>query len=389
MQYNPRTVLRQVPNSLLTRFFSRFAAFAAFDWSRLKETEIESIYERWQRMPTAERDLISSVFRQIHALANPGGTGTLIAAARDTGLDIRAQICAMQNAYERAFWCMLEHPDVFHNGRTLTHIDSIPQKSREKWTGLPHQPIEATAEMLTSVERAIRDYYQQRDGRGEACHAEYRRRDGAIDSFFVYPADYVDDVDEFDDEGKLICNRRRGRFEIAFALNSEAGTLEVSAEGGRQVRKDLCGLFVGVVLHQSAAPAHAEAAPYRMEVFKNRQLSFPTDPADAISMRVQGLRLLVNGSPDHIIAVDAGSRSRKSAYAVLDAIVDQQRAPLETSTVMEAKLHANVPVPVPRKRPRRITFTVSRTSCSLGDSPEEEKIKRYLRLWGIEHEQCA
>ena len=106
-------------------------------------------------------------------------------------------------------------------------------------------------------------------------------------------------------------------------------------------------------------------------------------------MRVQGLRLQVNGSPDDIIAVDAGSRSWKSAYTVLDAVVDQQRAPLETSTVMEAKLHAIAPVPTPRKRPRRITFTVSPTSCSLGDSPEEERIKRYLRLWGIEHEQCA
>jgi hypothetical protein len=163
----------------------------------------------------------------------------------------------------------------------------------------------------------------------------------------------------------------------------------VSAEGGRQVRKDLCELFLRLVLNQSAVPPHAEAEPYRMEVFKNRQLSFPTDPVDAISMRVQGLRLQVNGSPDDIIAVDAGSRSRKSAYAVLDAVLDQQRAPLETSTVMEAKLNAVVPVSVARKRPRRITFTVSPTSCSLGDSPEEEKIKRYLRPWGIEHGHCA
>ena len=389
MQYNPRTVLRQVPNSLLARFFSRFLGFAGFDWSRLRETEVESVYECWQRLPKPERDLISSVFLQVHALANPGGTATLIVAARDGGLDIRAQLCAMQNAYERAFWCMLEHPNVFHNGRTLAHIDSIPQKSREKWTGLPQQPIEATAEMLTSVERAIRHYYQKRDGRGEACHAEYRRREGTIDSFFVYPADYVDDVDEFDDDGKPICNRRWGRFEIAFALNSATGTLEVSAEGGRQVRKDLCDLFVRVVLAQTASPQHANVAPYHMEVFKNRQLSFPTDPADAISMRVQGLRLLVNGSPDDIIAVDAGTRSRKTAYAVLDAVVDQQRAPLETSTITEAKLNAVVPVSIPRKRPRRITFTVSPFSCSLGDSPEEEKIKRYLRPWGIEHEECA
>jgi hypothetical protein len=124
-----------------------------------------------------------------------------------------------------------------------------------------------------------------------------------------------------------------------------------------------------------------------MEVFKNPQLSFPTDPADAILMRVQGLRLQVNGSPDDVITVDAGSRSRKSAYAVLDAVVDQHRAPLERCDVLEAKLHAVVPIP--RKRPRRITFRISPSICTLGDSPEEEKVKSYLGSWGIEYGRCA
>ena len=74
----------------------------------------------------------------------------------------------------------------------------MPQKSREKWTGLPQQPIEVTAETLARLEGAIREYYQRLDGRGEACHVEYRRRSGAIDSFFAYPADYVDDVEEYE-----------------------------------------------------------------------------------------------------------------------------------------------------------------------------------------------
>jgi hypothetical protein len=389
MQYNPRTVLRQVPNVLLARFFSPHPGFSGLEWIWLKEKEIEPVYECWQRMPKAEKDAISTALRQVHALANPAGTSTLVAAGRDSGIDIGPQLSAMKNAYERALWCMLEHPEVFHNGRTLTHIDSIPQKSREKWTGLPQQPIEVTPGTLARLESAIRDYYQRLDGRGEACHVEYRRRNGAVDSFFAYPADYVDDVEEYDDHGKLILKRRRGRFEIAFAFNSAAGSLEVSAGGGRQVRSDLCDLFLRVVLGQGAALQPAGSTPYRLDIFKDRQLSFPTDPADGISMRVQGLRLQVNGLPDNVIAVDAGSRSRKSAYAVLDAVVDQERAPLETSTVMEAKLHANVPVPTPGKQPRRITFTVSPTSCSLGDSPEEEKIRCYLRLWGIEREQCA
>ena len=363
MQFNPRTVLRHVPNSHLACFFSSYNGFAGFGWSRLIRNQIEPIYECWQRLPKADRDAINSILRQVHALSNPGGAGTLVASARDCGLDIRAQICAMQDAYERAFWCMLEHPEVFHNARTLAHIDSIPQKSREKWTGVPQQMIEATAETLARLKGAIRDFYQQLDGRGDACHVEYRRRNGAIDSFFAYPADYVDSVEEYGDDGNLVCKRRHGRFEIAFALNSAAGMLEVSAAGGCQVRRDLCNLFLRAVVGQCAALQPVGSTPYRMEVFKNRQLSFPTDPADAISMRVQCLRLQVNGLPDNVIEVDAGSRSRKSAYAVLEEVMDQQRAPLESSTIVEAKLNAVVPVSIPKKRPRRITFTVSPSSC--------------------------
>ncbi len=387
MQYNPRTILRQVPNFLLARFFSPHPAFDGFDWSRLKETQIEPIYECWQQMPKAERDGISALFLQVHALANPSGTSTLVMAARDVGIDIRPQVCAMNNAYERAFWCMLERPEVFHNGRTLAHIDSMPQKSREKWTGLPQRPIEVTAETVARLEGEIREYYQRLDGRGEACHVEYRRRSSAIDSFFAYPADYVDSVEEYDDDGKLVWKRRRGRFEIAFALDSAAGTLEISAEGGQRVRSDLCELFLRTMMDEVPAPQPAATAPYRMDIFKNRQLSFPTDPADAILMRVQGLRLQMNGSPEDVIAVDAGSWGWKSVYAVLDAVVDQQRAPLEKCAVLEVKLHAVVPIP--RNRPRKITFRVSPSICTLGDSPEEEKLRSYLRSWGIEHEQCA
>jgi hypothetical protein len=35
MQYNPRSFIRQVPNSLLASFFSRYAGFSGFDWTRL------------------------------------------------------------------------------------------------------------------------------------------------------------------------------------------------------------------------------------------------------------------------------------------------------------------------------------------------------------------
>ena len=141
------------------------------------------------------------------------------------------------------------------------------------------------------------------------------------------------------------------------------------------------------MLNEHLVPRPAGATPYCMNVFKNRQLCFPTDPTDAISMRVRA------PLPGERIA---GRRDRGGCWKPQPEIgicrtwmrsVDQQRAPLETSTIMEAKLHAVRSDA--RKRPRRITFTVSSTTCSLGDSPEEEKLKSYFGPWGIGHEQCA
>ena len=53
--------------------------------------------------------------------------------------------------------------------------------------------------------------------------------------------------------------------------------------------------------------------------FEFRAGTSPTDPADAISMRVQGLRLQVNGSPDDIVSQAAitASQGRSSRSASL------------------------------------------------------------------------
>jgi hypothetical protein len=144
MPYNPRSFLRQVPNSLQARFFSRYDAFSGFDWSHLKETQVEPVFERWQQMPEAERRQVGNVFRQVHSMASSRGTRVLVEAARDRGLEIAPDLGARKNAYDRAFWCFLDHPEVFANARTLNHIEGLPRCSWEKRNGLPKKLIQFT-----------------------------------------------------------------------------------------------------------------------------------------------------------------------------------------------------------------------------------------------------
>src|SRR5207248_9685941 len=131
-------------NTSQERFFSRFDSFSKFDWSHQKETQVDAVFDLWQNLPEPERRQVGGVFRQVHSMANSRGTRVLVDAARDRGIELVTDLGARKNAYDRAFWCFLDHPEVFANARTLDHIEGLPKCSWEKRNGLPKRPIEFT-----------------------------------------------------------------------------------------------------------------------------------------------------------------------------------------------------------------------------------------------------
>jgi len=386
VQYNPRSFLRQVPNSLLARHFSHFGGFADFDWSHLKESRIEGMFEQWQDLPAIERRQVGGTFRKIHSMATARGTRVLIEAARDRGLDIAQDMGALKNAHERAFTCFLDHPDVFENARTLEHIEALPRRSWEKRTGLPKQQLEVTAACLAELGSRISDYYFEREGRGENCKVEHRRRASGVDSFFAYPADYSSELLGYDADGELAPQPWNGAFEVAFAHDGLAGTVDQYAEGGKQVRDELSEIFAEVILDQDKRPVQCRTRPYNMELFKNRELPFPSNPVDRlIHIAVVGLRVRSQSYAGGTFTISAGERgSLASVYDVIQDIFAEDRADLAHDTILEATLRALVDCP--GKRARSITFKISETRCDLGDDAEEQMLRRYLKIWGIERE---
>ena len=386
MQYNPRSFLRQVPNSLLARHFSHFLGFADFDWSRLKESRIEGMFEQWQDLPEAERRQVGGMFRKIHSMATARGTRVLIEAARDRGLDIAQDMGALKNAHGRAFTCFLDHPDVFESARTLEHIEALPRRSWEKRHGLPKQRIEVTAGCLAELGSRISAYYVAREGRGEKCKVEHRRRASGVDSFFAYPADYSSERLGYDADGELAPQPWNGAFEVAFAHDGSAGTVDQYAEGGKQVRDELSEIFAEVVLEQDKRPVQCRTKPYDMELFKNRELPFPSKPVDGlIHIAVVALRVRSHSYAGGTFTISAGVRgSPTSVYDVIRDLFAEDRVDLAHDTILEATLRALVDCP--GKRHRSITFKISETRCDLGDDAEEQMLRRYLRVWGIERE---
>lgn len=383
--FNPLSFFRHVPNASLEQFFSSVPAFDGFDWSSVSERRIEPIMDRCNSIPSAECARVFRIFRMVESLANPIGTQVLVEAARDIDLDIAHAISQKQNAYERALWCYTQDRRIFEGARTLAHIENLPKRSWETLKGLPLRAIEVTPELLAEFGRGLSEYFWATQGRGDKCKVEHRRREGDVDCFFAHPADYIDERFGYDDDGQFEFRRWNPAFEVVFGYHRGDGTTDIYAQGGRKVRESLSRIFARAVLHVDHEPETAAEDCFDLEIFKNPAITFPTNPADNIILvRVLAMRLQFHGHHGGRITVAIDGRSKEGS--VYDVIVDklaERHARLTSATILGVTMQAFLRDADGKER--SLTFKISAPAfCDLEDSPEEQRLRRYLSDWKIE-----
>lgn len=128
--YNPRIVIEKTPNHLLQRFLSQYKVFSDFDWDSLADNDSRPILQRLAALELIDRNYVALRWRQVHALANSVGTAILSKVARGCGLNIADCLAAMRNGYERASWCLVEHPWLFDHEQVYAYSYGLPRTSR-------------------------------------------------------------------------------------------------------------------------------------------------------------------------------------------------------------------------------------------------------------------
>lgn len=383
--FNPLSFFRHVPKALLEQFFSMVPAFVGFDWSLVNERRVEPIMERCNAIAPAECARIFRIFRMVESVADPIGTQVLIEAAKDIDLTIAAAISAKKNAYERAFWCYLQDKRILEGARTLAHIENLPRRSWETMKNLPVRSINVTSEMLGEFGQQLSAFFWTTQGRGDKCKVEHRRREGDIDSFFAYPADYIDERFGYDEDGQFEFRRWNPAFDIVFEYHRADGTTDIYAQGGGKIRQSLSQIFARVVLGAEDIPEPLNEDCFDLTVFKNPNITFPTDPADNITLvRVLAMRLQFHGHRGGRITVAIDGRSKQgSVYEVIADKLAERHARLTDATILGVTMQAFLRDG--DNRERTLTFKVSAPAfCDLEDSPEEQRLRWYLREWKIE-----
>lgn len=376
---------RRVSRSHLQRFFNPYPEFDDFDWASVSPRKIDPVLKRYAALPAAEAEAAFRTFRRIDALANSAGTQALIEAARGKAGNISSELSAMRSAHDRAFWMCLEHPEVIGHARTLSRLASLSKRLWATRHGLPPKQLTNIDSTKSELCRQITEFLKPEQFRGEHCVVEHVRREGGVECFFAYPSDYFAELEIYDSRGELERADLRQAFKIVFAYHSQSGALDIYSPGGADVKNRLARIFAYAALEMNQDLRTPDADCFDLDVLKDRSLTFPTHPADRISLvRIQALRLQLREAPGSGFDIHVNPRNRHECIQDLaETTLRNGYSTVEMSKISSTVLQAFVPSA--NGRERSILFRVSMPSfCDLEDSPEEQTLRKYLPIWGIE-----
>jgi len=389
-QFDPRKVLKQVSNSLLQQFFTRHSVMGDLAWEDLAETEVEPLFEAWQRMPERRRVEVQLILQDVNELADDRGLRVLAEEVQNAAPDRADEWSALEGQRDKAIWVCLNLPEAFAEAAMFARADALAAgRYWVKRNNLPKQKAVADEGACIALAQALSEYYWPTQLRGQHCLVQHYERANGTDYFFAYLDDYPDRRLIFEDSGQMVPRSQRYAFDNVFAYSPEDGTLETYAHGGVKVTGALQSLFCRTVLDTEVDPDDDAKTVYQLDHLKERSVRLPTDPGDRIAeVRVRSLRLEVVGSPRRRITLDADPRGeRGDIYQMIARYLNSERLPLTALRVIHVRIGLTF-MAEDGARPKTLTFNVGQNSCDLKSKTDDMRAigERCLKLWGVTHD---
>lgn len=392
IHYTPKTFLRQTSNNLLQACFGQVGVLQELPWADLADHQIDVVYDSWQSLPEPQRLDIERMFEEAEALSSEEGVKAIIDEGIYHGLDLATELEPFQNLRDKAMHVAINHPRVFQVAGTINHAHSLSRRCWRHRGNMPPRQPDVTQTSLDEFRDAISAYFRQNEGRGHRCTVDSYLRVNRYHYFFAYPDNYADTYLGHDEHGQFIRRPQRPAFEIVFLFDPVDGTLDVYAQGGKEVQESLQTIFCRTLLHQELPPESPLGNPYELNGLKSRDFvltSRDTDPEDGIEeIQVRKLRLSVLGGTKRRITLEADPEGGPGAvYDMLEQCVNRHNIPDALFNITLAQFHFRF-VHTGQGRQRSLTFEVSHPNSSNLKSCRHEDLRligeKYLRRWGID-----
>jgi len=386
IEYNPRKFLLLIPLAMLREYFERQDVVDDLAWNNLTDQGRESLYAAWQSLPQRSRDAISIDFQNVAGLATKRGIQTIIEESKFHGLDLLPELVELPSHSEKAFHVLLRHPRVFRVASQFNYADNLARYWHRRHD-LPKKPPNLRLEARAALKNAVSDHYVENQGRGQYSDLDVYLRYDTVHYFMVYLSDYPDTFVGYSDEGTLDRRPQTPAFDVVLRYDESCGHLDLYAEGPKQLRRDLEGIFGRTALSEELSPDPPPGVAFQLDRLKDPKFEFVTEPSDGIfNVQLRAIQFSLPQKETGRITFEllpyAGSGN---VHELIARALNQVSWQLDDLRVDQVKI--KVTFLQGTSRPKTVTFNISPNSCNLKEHvTEHATIKRYLRRWEIERE---
>ncbi len=383
--YSTKDFFRNTPNALLARYFKARGLLQNFDFSAIKETKIEPLFEAWLALPDVMRASLDTELREVGEMSPDKGTKAIIDEAEfhlsevDEHAVFVAKLMSLPGHYERAMTTFLDYPALWKGATRFCHADSLSHWRKRK--NLPQVKAAVDQESIKALAAGISRYFRQAEGRGMRCKVEPYRR-GELDYFFAYPKDYARQAVEWvgDEFGR---RPHHPAFEIVFVYSEQDGRLDLHLTGDRRAVEPLQAIFAETILKCEELPADpTDTRIYNLSPVRRKYFSFTWNPSSGIeSVSINKLRLSLHKGKK--LTLEANPKhDYKAIYALLDKLAPV--LPSHEYEISQVGITATIKLD-PKAAAKTVTFQVTYpNSCSLKYDEIGLKLRAMLEASGIE-----
>ncbi len=385
--FDPRKILKQIANPLLREFFARRGELGDVPWDDLSEHKIEPVFEAWQTLPEKQRLEVQVILRDISELADHRGMAVLAEEILWRRSERADEFKAQESKADKAMWVYLHVRPAFDEAALFARADALAcGRYWVKRDGLPKGTLIIDDDQQNRLGEALTSFYGPAQMRGRFCKIAHYRRGGGADYFFAYLDDYPDKHVVFEDGGEPVVRADRYAFENLFVYNSDEGSMEVYAPGGKKVWSPLQVAFCKAVLKKDIPPADPLRPSFKLDHLLTPDFPLPTDPNDLVEeARITRMRLVPIGSGGYI-EIKADPRAhRNDIYHKIERWLRSQTLSANSTRVMQATFSLKFLHDGPGRQPT-LTFDVSAPhSSNLKSKPDEQRVvgERCLKRWGV------
>jgi len=387
--FSTKGVLRHIQPRLRKEYCVANQLFADLPFLQEDDADLDALCEAIQELPASLRTDVEQDLQDVYLLADEDGMHMVYEEARFRGEDLTAALTDMDGPHDTALWTLLNREDLFGELLRFCNAERLSRRSWHTRLGVSKEEPETSKAARDRLSLALTDYLVPREGRGHRCHIDYLRRStGHL--FIAYPEDFPTTLFEYDDDDELARRKIRPTTDLLFFYSSETGKLEIFSQGGKKKIQDLQVIFAQTILGIGLGPAGSDGRVYDLNLLKQRDFSFLTDPTTGLlEIEVKwvhlrdrdggrGLTLEVGGPPGRGVMFAA------ERYFATEPSQTTEKYPLFLMDIDRAYLQAHFRPLARKRRGRTRTFPITPNGCLLDQEGLDGAIRKALIDSGVE-----